>query len=799
MDEQSISIEYPSDGIVRITLNRPKALNALNVRLLTGLVQALRSHQDSRVLIIEGAGDRSFCAGEDLKQTLAPITGAATELRKAFLMLQDITRLTSSSGIVVVSAVQGFAIGGGAEIALAADFVIGGPGAKFKFPEVTLGHAVTGGISLRLVPIVGLLKAKELLLTGRWVDAEEALRLGMLNEICDDPKQRALELALELGKLPAIAMSSSKTSLERATFVHMEACLQDEVNVASYCFNQGAANEAFAKFAARKGPVPGGSATHITFFDESVSQSSPIPTFGEPKSRLSHGVVRDINTALRHAAERAADKTFLRFDGKDESYGECYKKVLSLAEGLHHAGITSQDRVIVMMRNSMEMVHTWLATNFLGAVWVPINVEFRSITLKHVVEASQPKLAVVDAEFLDVFRSTSVLGDESIFINNHSKDAPDRSFGRLMRFEGHSANPFEVTPSTTAAFLYTSGTTGKSKPCELSHEYFILQARTLIEGCGLRNDDVLFCPFPLFHADATALTVIPALLLGAVAALSVRFSASRFWDEVRDAGATIYDFMGATLAMTYKQSPNSRDREHKVRLAWGVPVPHFAKEYEKRFGHPLITLYGSVEASLPIFQSGALPSGSCGRLREKHHIRIADDSDEELPPNTPGHLLLRTDVPNAFFKGYFNDPINTAAAFRGLWLHTGDLAKVDESGNVYFMGRVKDVIRRRGENVNACEVEEEFLQHPDVVIAAAYGIPSRLGAGTEEDIKVAVRLKPNSNTDEMALWEWSTHHMARFQVPSVIEIVPHIRKTPTGKMEKFGLAVEGGRRFDIRK
>jgi enoyl-CoA hydratase/carnithine racemase len=199
---------------------------------------------DARVLIIEGAGDRSFCAGEDLKQTLAPETGPATELRNEFLQLQDITRLTSSSGVVVISAVQGFAIGGGAEIALAADFVIGGPGVKFKFPEVTLGHAVTGGISLRLVPIVGLLKAKELLLTGRWVGAEGALRLGMLNEICDDPKQRALELALELAKLPAIAMISSKTSLERAIFTSLEACLQDEVNVANYCFAQGPCHDA---------------------------------------------------------------------------------------------------------------------------------------------------------------------------------------------------------------------------------------------------------------------------------------------------------------------------------------------------------------------------------------------------------------------------------------------------------------------------------------------------------------------------------------------------------------------------
>jgi crotonobetaine/carnitine-CoA ligase len=449
-----------------------------------------------------------------------------------------------------------------------------------------------------------------------------------------------------------------------------------------------------------------------------------------------------------------------------------------------------------MMRNSVEMVFSWMATNRLGAVWVPINVELKSVTLKHVITAAQPKLAIVDQEFLAEFQSMQVMEQDSVYVKGH--EASKDSLSHLMSLGEPVLDIEQVTPATTAAFLYTSGTTGKSKPCELSHEYFILQARALIEGCGLRHDDVLYCPFPLFHADATALTTIPAILLGAVAALSVRFSASRFWDEIRNTGATVYDFMGATLALTYKQAPNARDRDHNVRLAWGVPIPHFSKEYEQRFGHRLITLYGSVEASLPIFQSGELPQGSCGSARRGHQVRIANNMDEELPPNTPGHLLLRSDVPNAFFKGYFNDPVNTAAAFAGLWLHTGDLAKMDEEGNVYFIGRVKDVIRRRGENVNASEVEEEFLQHPDVEIAAAYGIPSQFGVGTEEDIKVAVQLRPDSVVSGRELWEWAKRNVARFQVPSVIEIVPEIKKTPTGKMEKHGLRVEGGERFDVR-
>lgn len=798
---EAVIVDHIGQGITRITLNRPKALNAINVDLLDGLVVALRENSDSRIIILEGQGPRSFCAGEDLKQTLAPRTGSAEELRQAFLKLQDLTRLTSSSSAIVIAAVQGFAIGGGAEIALAADFVIGGPNARFRFPEVPIGHAATGGITLRLTHLVGLLKAKELLLTGRFIGAEEALKIGLLTELCDDPKQRALDIAAELAALPAISQSSSKTSLERSLFPNMEACLADEVNVASYCFAQSDAAKAFSDFAVRKDksnrtkPVVNGVATNG---HNHAHESHSSPADPPPVRQQNH---RDINTALQSAVDNFPERTFLRFRGTDVTFGEFGTSISKLAGGLRDVGIGPGDRVLVMMRNSVEMVETWLAVNKLGAVWVPVNVELRSVTLKHVVAAANPKLAIVDTEFLSLIEQTGVFNSStSIYVNGEG--GANSGLNSLYTRGSEVSVPHPVGPSTTAAFLYTSGTTGKSKPCVLSHEYFILQARALIDGCDLQQEDVLYCPFPLFHADATALTTIPAILLGATAALSVRFSVSRFWEEIRSTGATVYDFMGATLAMIYKQPPSALDRNHKVRLAWGVPIPSWAHDYETRFGHKLITLYGSVEASLPIFQQGAtLPIGSCGKARPGHQLRIADDMDEELPPDTPGHLLLRSDSPNAFFKGYFNDPINTAAALSNLWLHTGDLAKVDDSGNVFFLGRVKDIIRRRGENVNAAEVEDEFLQHAHVRMAAAYGIPSLLGDGTEEDIKVAIQLQEGAavQVDEKALFEWAVEHMARFQVPSVIEIVPEIRRTATGKIEKHGLPVDGGVRFDGRR
>lgn len=762
MSSTAVIVSHPAPSVVKITLNRPQRLNALNTELLHALTDALRAHSDSHVIIIQGAGDRSFCAGEDLKETLAPRTGSAEELRIAFGLLQDITRLTSSSSAIVVAAVHGYAVGGGAEIALAADFVVGGPNAKFRFPEVTLGHAVTGGISLRLSHMVGMLKAKELLIRGRTIGAQEALGIGLLTELAEDPKARAEELALEIAQLPQAAASSLKTSLERSVFPNMESALHDEVNAASYCFARTEAANAFEKFASRK-------------------QTQPK--------------IRDINTALRLAVRNYPSKVFIRCQGQDVTFQEFDRSVAALASGLRRAGVQPGNRVLVMMKNSVEMAHSWMAVNRIGAVWVPVNTDWRSLTLKNAITAADATLVICDNQFVDLIRATDAIHNSSIWIHG-SGNAQDLL--KLYLSESPVKESFAATPATTSAFLYTSGTTGKSKPCILSHEYFIIQATLLMESCKLRTEDVLYCPFPLFHADATALTVIPAILLGATAAISPRFTASRFWDEIRETKATVYDFMGATLALIYKQPPSPRDREHHVRLAWGVPIPAFAEDYERRFGHPLRTLYGSVEASIPIVQEGSLVPGSCGILRPGYQLRIANEEDEPLPPNTPGQLLLRSENPNAFFQGYFNDAANTAKIYANMWLHTGDIAKVDERGNVYFIGRIKDVIRRRGENINASEVEEELLQHPDVVIAAAFAIRSELGAGTEDDLKVVVKLRSESTIDEQALWQWSQKHMARHQVPSVIEIVDELKQTPTGKIEKGSLKAEGGQRFTTR-
>lgn len=244
------------DGVAVVTLNRPQVLNALNTAMLEALVATLRGLRGTRALVIEGEG-RAFCTGEDLTETLAPDTGTADELRQALDLLQELTRVISALPCPSVAAVQGYAVGGGAELALTADLVIASPDLRMRFPEVPLGHAPTGGITLRLPQLVGLQRAKDLLLTGRWVDAEECLQIGLCTEIAADPRRRAVELARQLAGYPPRSVTSVRRSLELGTLPSQELVLQAEVDAALFCFDSPEAQESLRRFRKTGAALPG--------------------------------------------------------------------------------------------------------------------------------------------------------------------------------------------------------------------------------------------------------------------------------------------------------------------------------------------------------------------------------------------------------------------------------------------------------------------------------------------------------------------------------------------------------------
>ncbi|HEY4035630.1 MAG TPA: AMP-binding protein [Ktedonobacteraceae bacterium] len=495
-----------------------------------------------------------------------------------------------------------------------------------------------------------------------------------------------------------------------------------------------------------------------------------------------------LNAALAQAVAQWPTRTFLKIDGLQVSFRDFDEQVGRLAAGLRAAGLKKDDRLVVFMRNSLPCLHSWFAANRLGAVWAPINAEFRGQGLSHVLSLMNPSLLICDTGLLEPLQEALIAQQlsPSLIIVGESEQSPSHTSHLTSYYLEKTVDPIDVSFADPSAILFTSGTTGHSKAARLSHRYFVKQASIIIRDLGLRQDDILYCPFPLSHADATGLTVIPALLLGGCAAISPRFSASRFWDEVRATGSTVFDFMGATLSILYKTPPRPDDTDNPVRLAWGVPVPKWAAEFERRFDLQIVELYGSTEANIPATQRYNSPRvpGSCGKATSEFELRIANDLDEEVPRGTVGDLLIRPLEPSIIMDGYVGMPEATLEVFRNLWFHTGDLARMDEDGNLFFVGRKKETIRRRGENISAFEIEEALLLHPAVVECAAIGVPSEL---TEEDVKICIVVRPDMQVDEKEILQHCTQTLARFQVPRYIEILPKMPRTSTGKIAKYQL------------
>ncbi len=453
-----------------------------------------------------------------------------------------------------------------------------------------------------------------------------------------------------------------------------------------------------------------------------------------------------IHALLEQRASSHADVVFIRTRTEEATFKEVQERVERSSAALAARGVRPTDTVASFLVNSVDAVVAWIATCRIGAVYAPLNRAMKGPAREHALAIVEPRLII---------------------------DGPITGAGAAV--DAHASAPLDL-----AFLLFTSGTTGRSKGCMLSHRFALRQAELLIEHLALRETDVLFSPFPLHHLDAAVLTVMPALVLGTTAALTERFSASRFWDDVRALGATVFDFMGATIAILDKQPPHPDDARNPARLGWGVPMPACAEAFERRFGVTLVELYGSTDAGLPIFVPRDEPRrlGSCGKAVSPYDVRLSD----------VGELLVRATEPGVMSDGYYRMPEETAASRPDGWFHTGDLLRQDEDGWFWFVGRRAEVIRRRGENISAFEIEEAAGAHPAVLECAAFAVPSEL---SEDDVMLAVVPRPGLALAPATVAAWCAEQMAPFMVPRYIDVVESLPKTPTEKVAKHELSSRG--------
>lgn len=501
---------------------------------------------------------------------------------------------------------------------------------------------------------------------------------------------------------------------------------------------------------------------------------------------------RVLSTILTRQAARYGNRALFVSGTTRWSYAETAAIAAASAARLMQAGIRAGDRVALMCSNRPEFLEIYLGCAWMGAVTVPLNTALRGIQLSHIMRNSTPKLLVIEPALLAAIDTLEldVLPADRIWTIGEcaARPAAERSISPLPAL-GEGAPPAPARPGDTVAILYTSGTTGPSKGvcCPQAQMFWwgVYSARAL----GIIEGDVLFTTLPLFHTNALN-AFYQALLNGCTYVLEPKFSASGFWAATRRHQATVGYLLGAMAVMLLAQPGSADDRTHGLRVALGGGVPgQFHGPFLERFGVPLLDGYGSTETNF-VFAS-TIPSdrpGTMGYLVEGAEARIADPDDAVLPDGEAGELLLRSTEPFAYATGYFGMPDKTVEAWRNLWFHTGDRVVRDADGHYRFIDRMKDSIRRRGENVSSWEVEQVLLKHPAIASCAVYPLPSELG---EDEVAAAVQLEPGHALDAVEVVRHCEGRMAYFAVPRFVRIVGEMPLTENGKIRKVALREAG--------
>lgn len=506
---------------------------------------------------------------------------------------------------------------------------------------------------------------------------------------------------------------------------------------------------------------------------------------------------------LRERVETHGDKVFLEYPltGEEFTYGELLATAEDAARTMLGEGIEPGDRVVLMCGNTPEFVHTWFAAAVGGLVQVPINTAYSGEFLAHQVRTAAPTAAVIEAGFAERFAAIApacatirrfyVVGGE-----------PEASAAiELLRGQGWHAEPFaalrvgavatlpEVHPRDPGAIFFTSGTTGPAKGVVMSHSHMTFFADELLCLTRLTEDDVYMAAGPMFHGNSQFLAGYPALIAGGRFVMRERFSASNWSAWLRDSSVTVTNLIGVMMDFVWKAAPAAHDADNPLRCVFAIPTATaIVDDFKRRFGiETFVESFGMTEIAMPMMTpyGEAYPDGACGLLVEEYYdARIVDpETDEEVPLGEVGELMIRPHTPWTTNSGYYGMPERTVEAWRNLWFHTGDGMKRDEEGWFYFVDRLGDTIRRRGENIGSYEIEQAVLGHDAVAECAAVAAPA--AEGSEDEVALFVVVVGELSEEELR--EWCEATLPAFAVPRYIHFATELPQTPSGKIRKAEL------------
>jgi crotonobetaine/carnitine-CoA ligase len=517
---------------------------------------------------------------------------------------------------------------------------------------------------------------------------------------------------------------------------------------------------------------------------------------------------RTIGRILAEKAERIPDKAFLLWQGRTYSYGELEAMTNRFANGFAAQGIGHGDHVAVMLPNCPEFYWVEWGLGKLGAVAVPLNTAAKGDLLRYFIDHSDAICLVVDEQWLD--RVAAIAAQlpklKRCFYRGEVSAAAAAiasagiSVAPLAMLESDDASrpPLDaVSFDDTQLIMYTSGTTGPSKGVMCPHSQGHAVGRSVTVDYGYGPDDVLYTCLPLFHANAIWFSSYAALWADAAVALAPRFSASRFWDEIRATKSTQFNALGAMTNIIWQLPPGPHERDHSLRQCMAVPVPkEIYGEIQQRYGIELTSTFAMSENfAVTAFTTGdpAEKAGSAGQPRGACQLRIVDDDGSDLPAGEVGEIWVLPLQRGSMMKGYYNMPAETAAAFVDGWFRTGDRGYVDADGYLYFVDRKKEAIRRRGENISAYEVELILARHPAILEVAAIPVPSEM---SEDEVMVYVVLRPGATLSHAEVVYFAAEHMSHFMVPRFVEFIDGLPKTATEKLEKYKLKQDAVSRRD---
>lgn len=475
---------------------------------------------------------------------------------------------------------------------------------------------------------------------------------------------------------------------------------------------------------------------------------------------------------LASRVARTPDAPFLHWQGRSWSYREAWEEARRFAAWVERRqeGEAAM-RVASFLPNRPEALWAWLGTLVAGGVYVPLNRAHRGQILADMIRRSQARVLVTDAEGVN--------------------DLPDLAgvpVEVLVDWDGIAdlgpTTPAEPRPGDLAELMYTSGTTGRSKAVQLSHNQLCRGAGWVARSLELTEDDVFHAWMPLFHIAGQVDTVLPTVVGGGAIALYPTFSRSRFWDQVAESGSTLMIGFPNVYQLLHSLPPRADDARNSLRagVTGAMPV-EFVADFEARFGLRVHDVYGMTEAEPMLLPEPGTPSppGSCGRPNPDLDVVVLGGEGRPVPPGEVGEIACRPRLPDVLMGGYEDDREATVRATEGGWFRSGDLGRADEAGFFYFLDRIRHSIRRRGENISSWELEAVVSVHPDVAEACAIGVPSPLG---EEDVKVVVVPVAGKTLDPDELRSWCRDRMAAFMVPSYVEVAAELPRAPTGKVMK---------------